>query len=209
MGFARLLGTLVGDLTRGNVSGGLSRFTSGAQWAASSAATRATTDFFSTPPAQQAPPSQAGVPTHPPAPPPPGAGAPPPPPGAAASAPPAQASGPSDEEAWVLLQAMIASAGADGEIDADERQKIMSQAEAADLRPSEMRALEAEMDAPKSAAALAALSTGEAHGQLIYRMALSAIVVDTPEEQQFLETLAEALDLRPSIVRQIHAEVAG
>lgn len=206
MGFARLLGSLVGDLTRGNVSGGLSRFTSGAQWEASSAATRATTDFFSAPPSQQAPPSQGDGPNRPPAPPPPAA--PPPPPGAGAGVP-IQPSGPSDEEAWVLLQAMIASAGADGEIDADERQKIMSQAEAADLRPSDMRALEAEMDAPKSPGALAALSTGEAHGQLIYRMALSAIVVDTPEEQQFLDTLAEALDLRPSVVRQIHAEVAG
>lgn len=175
MSFGRLLGNLVGDLTRGNLSYGLSRLVRDAQYSASSAAQRA---------AQQA--VDGAVSNF----------------GSQGTD-----AGVDDDAAWVLLQAMIASAAADGEIDPDERQKIVDKAREAQLSSADMQKLEQEMQAPKTAEQVAALATGDEHKKLIYRLSIQAIVVDTEEEKDHLRRLGIALGLAYGDIVAIHQEL--
>lgn len=113
----------------------------------------------------------------------------------------------SDDAAWVLVQAMVSSAGADGEIDDDERQKILDKAKEAELSEADMTKLRAEMAAPKSAEAIAALATDVEHAKLIYRLSIQAVVIDTDEERDHLKRLAVALKLPYGDMLEIQKEL--
>jgi uncharacterized membrane protein YebE (DUF533 family) len=119
-------------------------------------------------------------------------------------------SGSGDEDgAFVLIQAMVAAAGADGEVDADERSKILERALEAELSAADRQKLEAELAAPKSAEAVAALVTQPEHKELAYRLSLQTIVVDTDEERDHLRRLARGLGLDDARRDAIHQELGA
>lgn len=97
-----------------------------------------------------------------------------------------------EENARLMIRAMIQAAKADGEIDADERAKIMDHL--TDASDEEIAFVEAELDAPVDVTALAA-TTGEAMKAQVYAAARMAIQVDTPQENAYLNQLAAALGL--------------
>jgi uncharacterized membrane protein YebE (DUF533 family) len=107
----------------------------------------------------------------------------------------------------LLARAMIAAAKADGQIDTQESQAILSQINGMDLpaedkaflfeeygRPLDIKALSADVDTPE-------------HAAEVY--AASLLMVDPPSapEQIYLDTLARELGLQSGLVQQIHATV--
>lgn len=107
-----------------------------------------------------------------------------------------------EEQAKLMIRAMIQAAKADGEVDADERAKIMDHL--GDASEEEIAFVNAELDAPIDIAALASAAGDSAKTQ-IYSSALMAITVDSDAEKQYLRQLASALGLDAAKVAEIHA----
>lgn len=106
-----------------------------------------------------------------------------------------------EEQARLMIRAMIQAAKADGEIDAEERTKILDHL--GDASAEEIAFVQAELDAPIDSAGLAA-ATGEAARAQVYSAALMAIAVDTEAERQYLAGLALALGLDAAQCAEIH-----
>ena len=107
-----------------------------------------------------------------------------------------------EEQAKLMIRAMIQAAKADGEIDAAERAAILDHL--GDASEEEMAFVKAELEAEIDVAALAA-SAGESAKAQVYAAALMAISVDTEAEKQYLANLAAALGLEAPKVAEIHA----
>ena len=106
--------------------------------------------------------------------------------------------------AGLLLRAMIQAARADGEIDAQERETLLSHLN--DLDPDERRFVDEEMMRPADPEALAR-DVPEGLERQVYAASLVAIDVDHPAEVDHLRRLAAALRLDEQEVAAIHDEV--
>lgn len=98
----------------------------------------------------------------------------------------------SEDNAKLMIRAMIQSAKADGVIDPDERKAILDHL--GDASDEEMAFVEAELAAPVDVAALARDTSDQMRGQ-VYTAALMAVQVDTDAERTYLRNLAQALGL--------------
>ena len=107
-----------------------------------------------------------------------------------------------EENAKLMIRAMIQAAKSDGEIDAAERETILSHLK--DASEDEIAYVKAELDAPVDIAGLAA-AVGEGAKAQVYSAALMAITVDTEAEKAYLQGLATALGLDAATVATIHA----
>jgi uncharacterized membrane protein YebE (DUF533 family) len=100
-----------------------------------------------------------------------------------------------------MIRAMIMAAKADGEIDAEERTKILDKLN--DASDEEIAFVQAELDAPVDPMALAK-DAGTSAAAQVYAAALMAISVDTDAEKTFLMGLAQSLMLDPARQAEIH-----
>ncbi|PTQ75502.1 DUF533 domain-containing protein [Celeribacter persicus] len=107
----------------------------------------------------------------------------------------------SEENARLMIRAMIMAAKADGEIDAEERTKILDQL--SDASEEEIAFVQAELDAPVDPMALAK-DAGTMAAAQVYAAALMAISVDTEGEKTFLKGLAQSLMLDEAKQAEIH-----
>lgn len=107
-----------------------------------------------------------------------------------------------EANAKLMIRAMIMAAKADGEIDAEERAKIMDHL--TDASDEEIAFVEAALDAPVDVAQLAE-QTGVAMREQIYATSLMAISLDTPAEQAYLAQLGTALGLSAEARAKLHA----
>lgn len=107
-----------------------------------------------------------------------------------------------EENAKLMIRAMIQAAKSDGEIDAAERETILSHLK--DASDEEIAFVKAELEAPVDIAALAT-AVGEGARAQVYSAALMAITVDTEAERAYLQGLATALGLDAATVATIHA----
>lgn len=110
-----------------------------------------------------------------------------------------------EDNARLMIRAMIQAAKSDGTIDEEERATILSHL--SDATPEELAFVEAELDAPLDIAALVA-ETGEAARAQVYSASLMVIAVDSDTEKTYLKTLAGALGLDAATVAAIH-QAAG
>lgn len=110
-----------------------------------------------------------------------------------------------EENARLMIRAMIQAAKADGEIDAEERQKIMDHLR--DASDEEIAFVEAELDAPVDVTRLAA-ATGDAMKAQVYASARMAIRVDNPQENAYLNQLATALGLDAATRARLDSSMA-
>ncbi|MFN7552728.1 MAG: tellurite resistance TerB family protein [Pseudomonadota bacterium] len=136
---------------------------------------------------------------------------PPPPPGGPPLAPPAapRAAVPADPRARdmaLLVQAMVAAAAADGHIDDLERAQILQRAGDAGLDPDTQAFLRAELDAPKSLAAIVGAARPEIAADL-YAASCAAISLDSEAERVYLDTLATRLNVAPDVRAAIHQQL--
>ncbi|MEO9653104.1 MAG: DUF533 domain-containing protein [Roseobacter sp.] len=108
-----------------------------------------------------------------------------------------------DEEdvARLMLRAMTQAARSDGDIDADEKAKLLDLLQDSD--PSDMEVVQSILEEPVSAATLAA-DTPKGLETQVYTMSLNAIDPDNRAEGQYLASLAEGLGLPPETVNGLH-----
>lgn len=107
-----------------------------------------------------------------------------------------------EENAKLMIRAMIQAAKADGEIDASERAKIMEHL--GDASQEERAFIEAQLDAPVDAMALAN-DTSQQMAAQVYAAAIMTIRVDSLKEADYLNTLAKGLGLSDATRDRVHS----
>jgi uncharacterized membrane protein YebE (DUF533 family) len=109
-----------------------------------------------------------------------------------------------EDEAEIMVKAMINAAKADGRIDNDEIARIVGKLEEDGLTEEEKAMFVSEANAPLDMDAIVA--SGRTQPELaaqIYSASLLAIEVDTPAEQEYMRRLAEGLNLQPQVTSYI------
>ena len=118
--------------------------------------------------------------------------------------PPPQAPYQTEELGKTLVRAMISAAKADGQIDADEKDRIFKRLEAMPLSAEEKAFVFDELSSPLDLDAVVARADTPEHATEVYAASLVAMVSDTPSERAYLEALAHKLKLDPGLVAEIH-----
>ncbi len=108
-----------------------------------------------------------------------------------------------EDDALLYLRTMVAAAASDGQIDDAERSRIVKGLTEAGIDPEATRWLETEMASPADVEELAAGITDPEKAAQVYSAARIAIDPDTIQEREFLNQLAEALDLDQAVRAQI------
>lgn len=106
-----------------------------------------------------------------------------------------------DDDATLLLRAMINAAKADGTIEQDEVDNIIKRL--GDLDNNEKQFLETEFKAPLDLEAFVATVPNELDEE-VYAFSLMGIRLDTKQEAQYLASLAQGLGISPSTANAIH-----
>jgi uncharacterized membrane protein YebE (DUF533 family) len=101
---------------------------------------------------------------------------------------------------------MVAAAAADGHIDDVERGQILQRAGDAGLDADTQAFLRAELEAPKSLAAIVSMARPEIAGD-VYAASCVAVDADTDAERIYLDTLAMRLKLAPDARAAIHQQL--
>lgn len=107
------------------------------------------------------------------------------------------------QQALALVKAMINAAKADGQIDAEEQQKIVSRL--GDVGPQEAAFIQEEMSKPLNFDFFSDITQDMA--PQIYAVSLMAINLDTAAESHYMQQLAQGLGLDPQTVNGIHAQL--
>jgi len=111
-----------------------------------------------------------------------------------------------EEQAKIILKAMINAAKADGEIDADEQKKITEHI--GEVTPEEIEFVKNEMQGPSDVDAVVA-SVPEGMQEQVYLMSLLTIDLDHQKEAQYLDKLAKGLNISPQVSNEIHQKVGA
>jgi uncharacterized membrane protein YebE (DUF533 family) len=109
-----------------------------------------------------------------------------------------------ENQAQLVLKAMINAAKADGQIDQGEVQRILSKLDAAGADAAARDFILTEMTKPMETEAIVAAATGNPQlAAELYAASLLAIKVDTPAEQEYMNALAGSLGLAPQAVANL------
>ena len=119
---------------------------------------------------------------------------------------PAQPSRDQELAAALMLRAMIQAVKADGDLDAAEKKKLMAALEGASEQ--EVAFVNAELSAPQDVDGLVAQVPQGMEAQ-VYAISLSAIDLDNRAEAEYLHSLAQALQLQPAEVNDIHDQIGA
>ena len=109
-----------------------------------------------------------------------------------------------DDRATVMVRAMITAAKADGEIDPQERQRILGRLEDAGADEDARAFVRDELAKPADVAAIVSAVDSPHTAVEVYAASLFAIDVDTPVEAAYMRQLAASLRLDPALVRSLH-----
>ncbi|WP_456375157.1 tellurite resistance TerB family protein [Thiolapillus sp.] len=110
-----------------------------------------------------------------------------------------------NQQATVMIRAMIYAARADGRVD-DEEQRHIIEGLGEDITPEEMAFVQDELNAPMDVDAFARDVPDGMAGQ-VYLASLMAIDLDTNPEAQYLHQLAQGLGMSPEAVNAIHDQL--
>lgn len=113
----------------------------------------------------------------------------------------------SNDDAILMLRAMIAAAAADGRIDGDEQRRILDglQQGGGELDAAAEEFLARELNNPSSPQAIANDVRSKEQAARIYSAARIAVDPDTRGEQEFLYELARRLGIEDDLARHINA----
>ncbi len=109
-----------------------------------------------------------------------------------------------NEQATIMIRAMINAAKADGRVDQEEQQHIIEGL--GDVTPDEVEFVKKEMAQPLDVEGFVR-SVPQGMGQQIYLASLMAIDLDTNPEAQYLHQLAQGLGLDANEVNQLHEQL--
>ena len=114
-----------------------------------------------------------------------------------------------ERRSQALLKAMIAAAKADGHIDPTERASIHSAVHSLGVDEEVQQLIEAELERPLSPADVAAAADSPEAAAEIYLASLFVIDTQDPAERTYLDDLAGALGLDPTLVGQLEAKAGA
>ena len=114
----------------------------------------------------------------------------------------------SEDEARLMLRAMVAATMADGMMDTEERKRLDKALAAAGISGDGRSWLEKELGEPADIDELTDRVSNPDQAARIYAAARLAIDPDTLQERQFLKMLAQALDVPSEAVARLDAELA-
>ncbi|WP_423067325.1 tellurite resistance TerB family protein [Devosia sp. CN2-171] len=120
--------------------------------------------------------------------------------------PPPQAAYQQEELGKTLVRAMIAAAKADGQIDAEEKERIFKRLESMPLSSEEKAFVFDELGSPLDIDAVVARADTPEHASEIYAASLVAMKPDTAAERGYLDALAFKLKLPQGLVDEIHRQ---
>jgi uncharacterized membrane protein YebE (DUF533 family) len=109
-----------------------------------------------------------------------------------------------DREALLLIRGMIAAANADGQIDADERRRILDKLQEAGADQDDRAFIEREMSSPVALDELLRQVNGEEEAEEFYLASELAIEADTDAEQSYLRYLADRLKIPQDRVQELN-----
>lgn len=112
-----------------------------------------------------------------------------------------------NDQAVLMIRAMVNAAKSDGRVDEKEQENIISKL-GSDVSQDEINFLKQEFAAPVDVAAFAR-SVPQGLEQQIYALSLTSIDLDTNNEAQYLGQLAQGLNLDPNLCNQIHDHVGA
>jgi uncharacterized membrane protein YebE (DUF533 family) len=127
-------------------------------------------------------------------------------PQAAAQLPQGVSHAQANEQAALLIRAMLNAAKSDGQLDQKEQQKILSKL--GDLSQDEANFIRHELSQPLNIKAFAN-SIPRGLEQQVYAVSLMAIDLDSNPEAQYLNQLAQALGISPQLSNQIHQHLGA
>jgi uncharacterized membrane protein YebE (DUF533 family) len=110
-----------------------------------------------------------------------------------------------NEAAQHYIEAMIAAAAADGRIDSDEHEKLVSSLSQAGLGNEAEAFLAQQLNNPRSVQELAASVKSPQEAVQLYTAARMAVADNSPAEKQFLAALASALGIDPKLAAHVDA----
>lgn len=111
-----------------------------------------------------------------------------------------------EQQAELMLRAMISAAKADGEIDEVEQKKIAEHLE--DISPDELELVRSIMKESNDMNALVN-SVPKGMEQQVYFMSLLAIDLDSKAEAEYLNQLAQGLNISQEMSNQIHEKLGA
>ena len=114
-----------------------------------------------------------------------------------------------EDEARLMLRAMVAATTADGMTDAAERKRLDAAVAEAGSDADGRSWLERELASPAEIDEIAERVAGPEAAARIYAAARLAIAPDTLQERQFLKMLAEALDLPAEASDRVERDIAA
>lgn len=112
-----------------------------------------------------------------------------------------------NDQATVMIRAMVNAAKSDGRIDQTEQENIVSKL-GNDVSEAEVAFLRTEFAAPLDVQAFAR-SVPRGLEQQVYFLSLTSIDLDTQNEAQYLGNLAKEMNIDPNICNQIHDQVGA
>lgn len=111
------------------------------------------------------------------------------------------------ERALAFITAMIAAAKADGQIDSFEQERIFGKLNELNTDAEAKAFLMNEMMAPLDLDKIVALGKTKEQAVEIYAASAMAVLIDTPEERSYLNTLADRLGLDRELTAMIETAV--
>lgn len=117
-----------------------------------------------------------------------------------------QATADQEAAAGLMIEAMIMAAKSDGKIDADEEARLMEHL--GDISAEERAFVQEALRQPVDPGGLAAEVPNGLQPQ-IYAMSVMGIDLDNQSEAQYLHRLAQAMDLEPGQVNDIHSQMGA
>ena len=112
-----------------------------------------------------------------------------------------------NDQAVLMIRAMVNAAKSDGRVDEAEQQNIISKL-GSDVSEAEINFLKQEFAAPLDVASFAR-SVPNGLEQQIYALSLTSIDLDTQNEAQYLGQLAQGLNIDANLCNQIHDQVGA
>ncbi|MFP5513438.1 MAG: tellurite resistance TerB family protein [Alphaproteobacteria bacterium] len=109
-----------------------------------------------------------------------------------------------DQQALLLIRAMIAAANADGEITPDERRHILDTLDEAGAGAEERRIVEQELDRPQPLDSLLQSVKDQQTAEQVYLASRMAVNEQSEAERSYLQYLASRLKLDPQRVQQMN-----
>jgi uncharacterized membrane protein YebE (DUF533 family) len=130
-----------------------------------------------------------------------------PPPPNSGFTPPAQDADAQHALGVLLIRAMISAAKSDGQIDAQETQRIFGEMNTQSLSQAEKAFLMEEIGKPIDVDTLASQAQTPQIATQVYAASVMVIDAESPQETQYLQTLAQKLHIDAPLAAEIHQQV--